>query len=179
MSHLSIRHAPRRSARPLAWGALALCLGSAAIADETKSVVHATLWDKGAAAMGTAMDGPMNQGMAMGGTADPASAVVGITLDTATVKAGEITFEVTNSSKEVVHEMIVAPLKDDKTPLAYVKADQGVDEEAAGALGEVSETDPGKSGSLTLHLKPGSYILFCNVAGHYAMGMWAKFTVTG
>ena len=34
-------------------------------------------------------------------------------------------------------------------------------------LGEVSELDPGKSGTLTLTIKPGKYLLVCNVPGHY------------
>ena len=38
------------------------------------------------------------------------------------------------------------------TPLPFVAADNRVDEDAAGHLGEVSELDPGKSGALTLTL---------------------------
>ncbi|MFN0113240.1 MAG: plastocyanin/azurin family copper-binding protein [Paracoccaceae bacterium] len=147
--------------------------------DEKKSVVHATLWDKGGEAMGNAMDGPMDMGMAMGGTADAAMAVVGIRLDSDTVQAGEITFEVTNASQEMMHELIVAPVADPTKPLPYSADDQRLVEETAGALGEVPETDPGKTGTLTLHLDPGVYVLFCNIPGHYAMGMWTKLTVTG
>ena len=43
---------------------------------------------------------------------------------------------------------------------------------------EVSELDPGASGSLTVALQPGKYLLICNVPGHYASGMWTEFTVT-
>ena len=32
---------------------------------------------------------------------------------------------------------------------------------------------------VTLELKPGSYVLFCNVSGHYAAGQHTPFTVTG
>jgi uncharacterized cupredoxin-like copper-binding protein len=28
-------------------------------------------------------------------------------------------------------------------------------------------------------MQPGTYILYCNIAGHYAMGMWTLLTVTG
>ena len=28
-------------------------------------------------------------------------------------------------------------------------------------------------------LKPGLYILYCNIPGHYVLGMWTLMTVTG
>jgi uncharacterized cupredoxin-like copper-binding protein len=46
------------------------------------------------------------------------------------------------------------------------------------SLGEVEELKPGKSGKLTLNLKPGSYLLMYNQPGHWHAGMWTKFTVT-
>jgi len=45
-------------------------------------------------------------------------------------------------------------------------------------LGEVSELDPGASGELGIDLAKGSYILYCNVPGHYMAGMWTILTVT-
>jgi uncharacterized cupredoxin-like copper-binding protein len=106
------------------------------------------------------------------------NATMGITASTHTVKAGDVTFDVTNTSKDLIHEMVVIPLASATTPPPYKKADMEIDEDAAGAIGEVSETDPGKSGSVTLRLKPGTYMLVCNVMGHYAMGMWTLLTVT-
>jgi uncharacterized cupredoxin-like copper-binding protein len=44
--------------------------------------------------------------------------------------------------------------------------------------GEVSELNPGATGSLTVALKPGRYLLICNVPGHFASGMWTEFEVT-
>ena len=44
-------------------------------------------------------------------------------------------------------------------------------------LGEIADLAPGKSGKLTLDLKPGSYVLFCNQPGHYQDGMFATLTV--
>ena len=99
-------------------------------------------------------------------------AVMGIAVDRRTAKAGEVTFKVTNVSKETVHEMIVSPVRDERTKLPYLTNENRVDEDAAGHLGEVSELDPGATGSLTLNLKPGLYILFCNVPGHFVSGMW-------
>lgn len=124
---------------------------------------------------GAEMEMPTNLGMGIGG--DMSKATMGVTVDKAKVPAGEVTFEVTNDAKEMVHEMLVAPVADPTKPLPFIDADLRVDEEAAKDLGEVSELDPGKSGSLTITLKPGTYILFCNVAGHYMAGMWTLLTV--
>jgi uncharacterized cupredoxin-like copper-binding protein len=38
--------------------------------------------------------------------------------------------------------------------------------------------DVGKTKSVTLDLKAGSYVLVCNIEKHYAMGMRAAFTVS-
>jgi uncharacterized cupredoxin-like copper-binding protein len=137
------------------------------------TVVDVTLWDKlDTMPLGTGM------GMGMGmGMHDPSMAAVGIDVTPDTVKAGEVTFRAVNTSKSMIHEMIVVPVADVNTPLPYNESEQRVDEDAAGSLGEVSELDPGKSGTLTLTLKPGTYILFCNVEGHYMAGMWTLLTV--
>jgi uncharacterized cupredoxin-like copper-binding protein len=102
---------------------------------------------------------------------------MGFTLSADTVDAGEVLFNGTNASANIEHEMIVAPLPADGAPLPYNTEGQEVDEDAAGALGEIPETEPGEKGSLTLHLNAGKYILFCNIEGHYAAGMWAILTV--
>lgn len=42
--------------------------------------------------------------------------------------------------------------------------------------------EPGRPGSvreLTLHLAPGRYVLFCNMAGHYLGGMHTELAVGG
>ncbi|CAB4897648.1 unannotated protein [freshwater metagenome] len=58
-----------------------------------------------------------------------------------------------------------------------VGADNKVSEDTT--VGEVSELDAGKTGTVTLDLKPGKYVLVCNIEKHYAQGMRAAFTVTG
>jgi uncharacterized cupredoxin-like copper-binding protein len=108
---------------------------------------------------------------------DMSMAMLGVKTDVDTVPAGTVTFNVTNGSKDIVHEMILSPLPADGSPLPYVAADYKVDEDAAGHLGEVSELDPGKSGSLTVDLTPGKYILFCNIPAHFMGGMWTVVTV--
>lgn len=146
--------------------ALAAMLPHPALATD---IVNVSLTDKGAA-----MQMPTDLGMGM--NTDMSSATMGITVDKKQVEAGEVTFKVTNDSKEMIHEMLVAPVADTAKPLPYIASDSRVDEEASKDLGEVSELDPGKSGSLTITLKPGIYILYCNVAGHYMTGMWTLIT---
>ncbi|MEP7240844.1 MAG: sulfocyanin-like copper-binding protein [Devosia sp.] len=135
------------------------------------TVVSVKLWDKGAA--------PMAMDLAYPATgADMSKATMGMTLSTPTAKAGVVTFQVTNISADTIHEMIVMYMADPTQPLPYIAADARVDEDKAGDKGEVSELDPGASGTLTVVLKPGKYLLICNIAGHFAAGMWAPLEVT-
>jgi len=140
------------------------------------STIKVSLWDKGPDSM--MMD---DAHMSMMGRMDMAMmpmAMMGITLDKASVPAGTVTFEVTNDSKDIIHEMMVSPVAKGQTELPYVVAENRVDEEAAGHLGEVSELDPGTSGSLTVDMTPGDYVVYCNVPGHFIGGMWVMLTVT-
>ncbi len=148
-------------------------LALSAAAASAATVVNVDLWDKGA-------DAQMETGLQYTGTSkvDLSKANMGIKASPDRAKAGVVTFKVTNSSKDTVHEMIVMYLKDPAKPLPYVASEQRVDEDKAGDKGEVSELDPGHSGALTVVLKPGKYLLICNVPGHYAAGMWTEFTVT-
>jgi len=141
------------------------------------TVVKVSLWDKGATSMNMLGKGPA-MGMMMGhqGTNMPMGPM-GIKVSAHTLKAGTVTFAVTNASKDLIHEMVLSPVKDDKTALPYDEATLKVDEDTAGHLGEVAELEPGKTGALTIDLKPGKYILYCNVAGHYVLGMWTLVTV--
>jgi uncharacterized cupredoxin-like copper-binding protein len=44
-------------------------------------------------------------------------------------------------------------------------------------LGEAGDIKPGQTKKVTLTLKPGKYVLLCNLAGHYKAGQYAAFTV--
>ena len=142
---------------------------SLAWADTT---INVKLLDKG-----DGMDMSKMMGLGMGMNGDMKMAPMSITTSNRQAAAGKVTFKVTNASKTMIHEMIVAPIKDEKTALPFIDAENRVDEDKAGDVGEVSELDPGKSGSLTVALKPGKYILYCNVPAHYAMGMWTILDV--
>ena len=156
--------------------AAAVTLGMGLLASSTvfaATVVTVTLWDKGSSTpMGTDMAYMTGPGM------DMSKATMGVTAAPATAKTGVVTFQVTNSSKDTIHEMIVMYLADPSKPLPYISAENRVDEDKAGDKGEVSELDPGASGTLTVFLKPGKYLLICNVPGHFEAGMWTEFEVT-
>ncbi len=109
---------------------------------------------------------------------DPSLESMKMVAEPATVKAGKVTFTATNLSKGLIHEMIVIRSPNKGTALPYDADKQLVKESGIHSLGEVAERDPGQSGALTLDLKPGSYLLFCNQAGHYKAGMSTTLTVT-
>jgi uncharacterized cupredoxin-like copper-binding protein len=163
----------RRIALGTAAASLALIFSGVSVFAEDM-VVNVSLWDKGpdAANMTDAM-------MANGGklVQDPASATMGINISEREVSAGTVVFAVTNDSKDIIHEMVISPLPKDTKELPYLKDENRVSEDEAGHLGEVSELDPGAKGALTLDLKPGDYILYCNIPGHFAGGMWTLITV--
>jgi uncharacterized cupredoxin-like copper-binding protein len=98
-----------------------------------------------------------------------------LTVSVATVEAGPVTFTLTNSStmgKE--HEMVVL-----KTDTPFDQLEVGADDRVseADSVGEISEIKPGTTGTVTLDLAPGKYVLVCNLPKHYAQGMRVAFTV--
>ena len=107
---------------------------------------------------------------------DPALAHMRMVIDHDTLKPGRVTFEATNESKGLVHEVIVVRDSGVKE-LPYDAKKNVVIEKRIQHLGEISDLPPGKSGKLTLDLKAGTYLLICNQPGHYKDGMSAKVTV--
>jgi uncharacterized cupredoxin-like copper-binding protein len=150
--------------------ALTFALASPALA--AKTTVHVKLWDHGGM-----MDMASNMQWGMGMHGNKNMAMMGIDLDKTSVPAGNVSFAVTNVSKDTIHEMLVAPIKSADATLPFIASENRVNEDASGDLGEVSELDPGKKGELTLDLKPGLYVLFCNVPGHFVAGMWTTIKV--
>ena len=126
---------------------------------------------------GETLDLSKNMGMAPGTKMDMSKAPMGIKIQPAVVPQGKVVFKVTNNSKTVIHEMLLAPISNTNAVLPYIDKENRADEENTHDLGEVSELDPGKSGELTVDMKPGTYILFCNVPGHLGAGMWTTITV--
>ena len=76
----------------------------------------------------------------------------------ATVKAGEVTFDVSNDGT-IVHNLEV----------------EGPGEEAT-----TDDLEAGQSGQVTVDLsKPGTYEMYCSIDGHRDLGMEGTVTVTG
>lgn len=92
-------------------------------------------------------------------------------------KAGEVTFTAKNDGS-MAHDLWIVKTDDaaDKLPVK----DAQVDTKAAGieVVGKTPTFEPGASEMLKVDLKPGKYVLFCNVAGHYQAGMYKEFTVS-
>lgn len=99
-----------------------------------------------------------------------------IALDMASAKSGEVTFDVKNDGLSE-HEFVV--LETELAANALPTQGNMVDEEAQGIrkIDEIEEFGAGESRNLTLKLAPGSYVLICNLPGHYSQGMRAGFTV--
>ena len=158
--------------KPMLLGAVAAAfLIATGFAASAETLVTAHLWDKGAAM-------EMTPNFAYGvSTADKLKSTMGIKLSRATVPAGKIKFSVTNDSKDTIHELVVLQPAD-LTKLVYVDAENRLSEESNVHIGEVSELDPGKTNSVTLDMKPGTYLIVCNIPGHYKAGMWELLKVT-
>lgn len=101
-----------------------------------------------------------------------------LTLDQTTVKAGATTFLVHNDAMTQEHEMVLVKLKSADQKIDVIAARHRVDEKQLKSLGEVSELKPGADGKLNATLAAGSYLLLCNIKGHYEAGMHAVLTVT-
>ena len=128
------------------------------------------------------------------GSATSGATTVDVTLEEfaiipapASVKAGEVTFDVTNAGPKEVHEFVVL-----KTDLAVdalpTNSDGSADEEGAGItkVDELEDIAVGATQTLSVSLDAGSYVLICNIVNkkggetvsHYQQGMRAALTVT-
>ena len=100
-----------------------------------------------------------------------------ITADPDSASAGEVTFDVTNDAEQT-HEFVVfqTDLAPDQLP-----TDEGGDVDEAGEgvalVDEIEDIEGSSTQSLTVNLDAGSYVLICNLPGHYAQGMNTGFTV--
>lgn len=100
-----------------------------------------------------------------------------ITPDATSAAPGDVTFDLTNDAEQT-HEFVVI-----KTDLG--EADLPVDEngdvsetgEGMEVVDEIEDIEAGGTPSLTVNLDAGSYVLICNLPGHYRQGMHASFTV--
>ncbi len=107
----------------------------------------------------------------------------------ASAAAGDVTFAVKNIGTED-HELIVLrtnttyyklPVTDAGDPPAPVQSGANKVDESA-SVGETGGEDlhPGETRTFTIKaMKPGRYVLVCNLADHYTTGMRAPFQILG
>lgn len=92
------------------------------------------------------------------------------------VRAGDLLLSVRNRGPDA-HELIVVRGRSSRLPLrrdGSTVSEEKLEPLIAGAL------EPGKpytTRTLRLHLRPGTYELFCNMSGHYLGGMRTKLVV--
>ena len=96
-----------------------------------------------------------------------------LTADPASVAAGDVTFEVANEGA-LLHEFILIRTDEDISALPTANAAldlSGLDEVTA-----LHDLQPGTDGSTDANLSAGTYLMVCNIPGHY-MTMNATLTV--
>ena len=95
-----------------------------------------------------------------------------VILSAATVKAGTVRFGVKNEGgMEHSFELIKTDLPFDQLPTADAKAKED------GLIKQVKSLGVGKVSVVSADLVAGKYVVICNVAGHYQLGMRAALTV--
>lgn len=90
-------------------------------------------------------------------------------------EAGEVAFEASNTG-EIAHDLVVlrTDLAADRLPIVDGEVDLSGIEVVDGS----ADIAPGRSEELAVELATGSYVLICDVPGHYQSGMHAAFSVT-
>jgi uncharacterized cupredoxin-like copper-binding protein len=104
--------------------------------------------------------------------------MMAVRLDKSSVKAGTVSFDVTNWSRSIVHDLLVVSVSNPTAPLPYDYGQSRVPEEQVKVVGKSEELEPNGSKMFDIALTPGSYLVICNVPGHYASGMVTALTVT-
>ena len=93
------------------------------------------------------------------------------------IKAGTIKFGIKNTAAmEHQFDLIKTDLAADK--LTVDASTAMVNVEAAGTLvKQVKGIGGGRVATVSADLQPGHYVIICNIAGHYQLGMHTDFTV--
>ena len=90
----------------------------------------------------------------------------------AKVKAGKVTFVVKNVGF-LSHEFLVLKTKTAANKLRV----KGTTAVVSGVVGKIKQFRGGVTKTLALTLKPGHYVLLCNLPAHYKAGQHVDFTV--
>ena len=95
-----------------------------------------------------------------------------VILGVATVKPGTVRFGIKNEGgMEHSFELIKTDVPFDQLPTADAKAKED------GLIKQVKSLGVGKVQMVSADLAAGKYVIICNVAGHYQLGMRAALTV--
>jgi uncharacterized cupredoxin-like copper-binding protein len=94
------------------------------------------------------------------------------TLSKRTVPKGTVVFQVVNRGV-LPHDFVVlrTNIAPGKLPVVGQRARE------VGRVGKTPVLGRGETHRLTLTLRPGKYVLICNVPGHYRAGMFVGFSV--
>jgi uncharacterized cupredoxin-like copper-binding protein len=95
----------------------------------------------------------------------------------ARVPAGDVRLVVHNRGPEQHELIVVRASADARLPLRSDAATVDESDLEPRTLGTLEAGPVGSTRELDLHLRPGTYEVFCNMAGHYLGGMSATFTV--
>jgi uncharacterized cupredoxin-like copper-binding protein len=181
-------------AMALAMGALIVALSNKGPGSE--NIVSSSLSGSGAASSGTKMGSSANGGTMMGSSATHGKMMgagghgsftssqisaaghgtVYVQLGdywaapaVSSVKTGKVTFIARNVGR-VPHELMI-----ERMP---IKFDAPMQPNEDSAQGMIADMTTGQSGRMSVRLTPGTYMLFCNAPGHYALGQHILFKVS-
>ncbi len=98
----------------------------------------------------------------------------------ASAQAGPTVIEAPNEGS-VEHELVVFKTNMDPAKLpteANGEVNEEKMDEVAESAGEIPDVEAGDTKTGNFKLNPGTYVMFCNLPGHYAQGMYGTITVT-
>ena len=98
-----------------------------------------------------------------------------IDLASTSAPAGSVTFDISNEGPSA-HEFVV--IQTDDAPDALPTKNGAVDEDNLTIVDEAEDIAPSTTTTLTVDLEAGSYVIICNVPGHYEAGMHTAFTAS-
>lgn len=99
-----------------------------------------------------------------------------ITVAPARVHAGAVRLVLRNKGPDA-HELLVVRASGTALPLRSDGLTVNEESLEPATVGVIEGKEPDTVEELVLHLKPGRYELFCNMAGHYLGGMRAELVV--
>jgi uncharacterized cupredoxin-like copper-binding protein len=97
-----------------------------------------------------------------------------VTLTPATADTGSVTFAATNDGS-VTHEIEV--FSGDVDPATLPIENNVASTDGLELIDEIEDITPGASADLTIELDAGTYVVMCNLPGHFEEGMHAVLEV--